>query len=256
MVTVDAGQDGERSVGVGLVTPGGQKPHEVGGLLGEADAQQRIQRECGIADPRVAIVPVSGGHPTPPGEGRRTGRCGDDRSRRVEGQQLEDESRPVDHLAPPPAVGALREPAMPIVDRSREQLALQVIRAAQVTAVRVGLAECERRLLALFEREFGDRRAAVDRERGRRSPAPVRAPASGTRRRLRQLPHGAPRGRSRRRERNASEASWCRGCLVTRRTTHRRSVVLGGFADGHVVGDLGTPEADRNRVTSTLLSGQ
>ena len=37
----------------------GQPAHERSGLLGEAEPQQRVERERGVADPRVAVVPVA-----------------------------------------------------------------------------------------------------------------------------------------------------------------------------------------------------
>jgi len=77
--------------------------------------KERLQSQCGIAQPAVAVVPVQ----LPTG-GRGKGGTGrtDEGSRRTEGEQLDRQSRPDHLLAPTPAVGALIDPASPEVKRA------------------------------------------------------------------------------------------------------------------------------------------
>ena len=83
----------------------GQPVHERRGLLGEAEPQERVQREGRVADPRVAVVVVPHAADVL-GQARR--RRGDDRARRPVRHQLERQRRAVDHLAPAALVAALR----------------------------------------------------------------------------------------------------------------------------------------------------
>ena len=95
----------------------GEPVHEPGRLLGEAEPEQCVEREGGVADPGVAVVPV------PPaadllGQARR--RRGDHRARRLVGEQLQHERGAVDGLPPAAPVPRLREPAAPERDRVLE----------------------------------------------------------------------------------------------------------------------------------------
>src|SRR3712207_1552380 len=96
-----------------------QPAHECCGLLSEPDAQEAVEGKGGVPDPGVAIVPVALAADTLWQAG-----CGsrDDRSRRLERQELERQCRAVDHLAPAAGVGALRKPPAPIVHGQHEKL--------------------------------------------------------------------------------------------------------------------------------------
>ena len=83
----------------------GQPAHERRRLLGEAEPQQRVERERGVADPRVAVVPVALAAEL---LGQRRGRRGHERAGRRVGEQLERQRRAVHHLAPAAAVARLR----------------------------------------------------------------------------------------------------------------------------------------------------
>ena len=142
----------------------GEPAHERRGLLGEAEPEQAVERERGVADPRVAVVPVALAADL---LGQRGRRRGDERAGRRVGEQLQRERGAVDHLAPAPAVARLLQPAAPVArpsPRTRRRLALRV-RAADVVRghalehVRVRLARrhLERRAHA------GPRRAGAAR---------------------------------------------------------------------------------------------
>ena len=194
---VDAVHELQRAVAVGLVLvpAGGQPVHEPGRLLGEADPQQGVEGEGGVADPGVAVVPVP--HPAD-ALGQAGGRGGDDRPGRLVGQQLQRQGRALHHLAPAALVGAVRQPALPVGDRLAEPL-LGLVGAGAVAGVVAGveLAQDERRALPLAEGEVGEHPVAVapQRDRGRQpqaQPRPVEAGAVLGRRTCR-----AGRGRSR-----------------------------------------------------------
>ena len=118
---VDRVHDLQRAGLVGMVLalagPLLEPVHERAGLLGEAEPQERVQREGRVADPRVAVVPVARAADRL-GQARRGGR--DDGARRLVGQQLQRQRRARDHLAPATPVLRLRDPAPPELDRLRE----------------------------------------------------------------------------------------------------------------------------------------
>src|SRR5262249_37609128 len=59
--SVDAVHELQRSVpvAVGRVEAAGEEAGEGLGLVREAESQERVERERGVADPRVAVVPVA-----------------------------------------------------------------------------------------------------------------------------------------------------------------------------------------------------
>ena len=87
-------------------------------LLREAEPEQRVEGEGGVANPGVAVVPVPAAAELLR-EARRRGR--DDGAGRRERQQLEREGGAVDELAPPAGVRRLREPLEPVRDGRLEQ---------------------------------------------------------------------------------------------------------------------------------------
>src|SRR5262249_15416427 len=106
--------------GGGAFPPTFRQPiHETGGLLGETDAHQGIEREGSVAKPTVPVVPVADAADLL-GQARGQGR--DDRSSRLICHQLERECRAQHHLAPTAMVGAMRKPALPVCDRLAEIL--------------------------------------------------------------------------------------------------------------------------------------
>ena len=80
------------------------------GLLGVTEAEQRVDREGCVADPRVAVVPVALAADLL-GQARR--RRGHERTGRRVGHELERHRRAGDHLAPAPPVGRAIVPVAP-----------------------------------------------------------------------------------------------------------------------------------------------
>jgi hypothetical protein len=107
-----------------LAEPVREPIHERARLLREAEAHEGVDRERGVPDPRVAVVPVPRAADLlgKAGGGRR-----DDCPGRLIGEELEDERRAVDHLAPAAAVIRLREPTAPVLDRRLVRLARLVL---------------------------------------------------------------------------------------------------------------------------------
>src|SRR5439155_499530 len=90
-----------------LVAPVGADP------VGEAEAHEAVEREGGVADPGVAIVPVPLAAELlgkPEGGGRDEGAV------RPRGEELEGQRGAVDHLTPTALVGGATEPPAPEVD--------------------------------------------------------------------------------------------------------------------------------------------
>src|SRR3954451_10322968 len=58
VLAADAVHDLEAGIGLPLVAPVLEPPHECPGLFGEAEAEQGVQAERRVADPRVPVVPV------------------------------------------------------------------------------------------------------------------------------------------------------------------------------------------------------
>ena len=123
------------------------------GLFGEADAQQTVQGERGVANPGVAIVPVA----LAANGFRQTARGSrDDRAGGLERQQLKRERGALDDFAPAARIGTLRQPAAPVVDgRAKQVLPLPCARTVGQRFVVIELAQRERQAFALAEREIG-----------------------------------------------------------------------------------------------------
>ena len=118
---VDGVHDLERArlVTDALAETVGQPVHEAGGLVGEAEPEQRVEGEGRVADPRVAVVPVAAAADLLRQARRRRG---DHRPGRLVREQLEHERGAVHGLPPAPAVARMREPAAPELDRVLELL--------------------------------------------------------------------------------------------------------------------------------------
>jgi tetratricopeptide (TPR) repeat protein len=140
-----------------------QPAHEVLGLVRHSEAQEGVQSKRRVAHPGIAIVPIA--HPADLlGETAR--RCRDDRPGRREGQQLQHQSRAVDHLAPAAIVAALAHPAPPELECLRQQLGADEPRLRQPgVAITLDLAQDERRWLAGVQQELGGDSRALARQR-------------------------------------------------------------------------------------------
>ena len=124
---VDPVHDLERAVPLrpDLAEALAQPLHERRGLVGEAQPQERVEREGGVADPGVAVVPVATAAEL---LGQARGGRGHDPARGPEGEQLERERRAVHHLAPAPLVAGLGEPLAPVLERAVERVPRLVLR--------------------------------------------------------------------------------------------------------------------------------
>ena len=89
------------------------------GLVGEAQAEQRVDRERRVADPGEAVVPVALAADL---LGQPRGRRRDQRAGRRVRHQLQRHRRAFDHLPPPSRVAGPADPAAPEVAGLLEQL--------------------------------------------------------------------------------------------------------------------------------------
>src|SRR5215207_2359999 len=148
LTAIDAVERLEESVPVALAAVP-EVVHEVARLFVEPDGDEGVEREGGVAQPRVAVVPVAlAADPL-----RQTHRRGRDQSPgRVVDHELEDERRAMNLLPPPPAVGALREPAPPEDERALQELLEIVLRERlSRTLALLGLRQDERGPFALLQ---------------------------------------------------------------------------------------------------------
>ena len=110
-LAIDCENGGELNAAVGMLADVVLQPvHEAGGFIGEAEADKRVDGEGGVANPGEAIVPVARAADD---FGEAGCRRGDDRTGGFEGEELEDESRALDALAPAAAIGTVGEPVLP-----------------------------------------------------------------------------------------------------------------------------------------------
>src|SRR6478735_4475242 len=124
--TVDAVHDLQRPEcpGAVLAEAPAQPLHERRALIREPEPQQRVEREGGVADPGVAVVPVAATAELLGQAGRRRR---DDPAGGQERQQLERQRRAVHDLTPPALVARLGEPVAPVLDGPVERLARLVL---------------------------------------------------------------------------------------------------------------------------------
>ena len=83
---------------------------EAGGFLGEADANEGVDGEGGVAEPGEAIVPVAR---TADDFGEAGGDGGDDGAGGLEREKLQREGGTLDAIAPAAVIGAGGEPVLP-----------------------------------------------------------------------------------------------------------------------------------------------
>ena len=101
-----------------LARPGPAARRRTVGLLGEAKAEQRVDRERAVADPGVPVVPVPlAAHLL----GQPGGGGGDERAARRVLHELERHGGPGDRLPPPAPVRRLVQPATPERDGVMQQ---------------------------------------------------------------------------------------------------------------------------------------
>ena len=113
MTAVDAVNDLQCAIDLDF-TGARFQPFHVGlRFLRESDSEQPIQREGGVANPGVAIVPIPSAADR---LGQAAGRRRNNRSGRFEGHQFERQRRSVHHFAPAAGIGAFGEPSMPVID--------------------------------------------------------------------------------------------------------------------------------------------
>src|SRR5215212_11182690 len=148
LTAIDAVERLEESVPVALAAVP-EVVHEVARLFVEPDGDEGVEREGGVAQPRVALVPV----PLAADPLRQTHRRGrDQRPGVIVDHELEDERRAMHLLPPPSAVGALREPAPP-EDESAMQELLEIVLRERLsrTLALLGLRQDERGPFALLQ---------------------------------------------------------------------------------------------------------
>ena len=142
----------ECAIRIHFVAAGIQKRDELRGFLCESKAKQAVDRKGGIADPSVAVVPI-----TRPAEafGQAAGWRGDDGAGRCKGEQLQYQRRAVDRFAPAPAIGAFGNPLAPVAHGVVKKLLAHLFGTADWFAlVRIQFAELEALALSFVQREF------------------------------------------------------------------------------------------------------
>jgi hypothetical protein len=140
-----------------LVASVPEPAHEMSRLILETDVDQGVERQSRVPEPGVTIVPVPLA-PDPLWQAHRGG--GDERPRRIVDHELEDERGTVDHLTPPSLVGAVREPASPVLQGAVQQLfEPHVGEYLSGTLAPPEMRQDERRPLALAECEVRTRGA-------------------------------------------------------------------------------------------------
>jgi hypothetical protein len=146
----------ERLLGDAFVDP----PHERDGLARVTQAHQREEREAGVADPRVAVVPVA--HAA--GRfGQPERRCRHDRAVLTALVELQDERGAAHDLAPSTAVGRVAHPGAPERHRRVEGPRGEGL-DVELGGRRVALEDERRRFAAAYD-EARDHVVAVDLQR-------------------------------------------------------------------------------------------
>ncbi len=163
------------------------------GLFGEAQPQERVERERGVADPGVAVVPVATAAEL---LGEARGGRGHDPARGPEGEQLERERRAVHHLAPAALVAGLGQPLAPVLERPVQRVARLVLRVGPRHVVLRHPLEHEGHAVARGQCDLAATRRPRRGSAAWPSRAPARSPPSGTPRRSRGTRSCAGRARS------------------------------------------------------------
>src|SRR5215467_8835588 len=133
-------------------------------LLCETNAHKSIECKGSVANPGVAIIPISAAADT---FRQATGWRRNNRAGGLVGQKFEHQRGAVDGLAPTSGVGAFRNPAPPVANGALEQaLSLSVRQTVAATGVRRDLMEQKRCGLGIVQSEFrGDFSCWVNFER-------------------------------------------------------------------------------------------
>ena len=131
--------------------------HESGSFFFETDSKKTVNSECGIPQPRVAIVPVAAvsNHLR---EACRRSR--DDRPRRLVGEKLQCQRRSLNLFSPAPVIGAGRQPPVPELHRLLKQFfGLTFCRRTRHAGPGFGRVENKDFRLPLLQTESGDNTA-------------------------------------------------------------------------------------------------
>ena len=151
-----------------LAEPLGQPADERAGLVEEAEPQQRVQAEAGVAHPHVAVVPVAGAADLLGQAGRHRGH---DPAGRLVAEHLQRQGRPFHGLPPPPPVRGLRDPALPEGVRRVEERVHAGRGRRDELLVGVEDLQLEEDPVAAGEVQVGHDVVAVDAHVGRRAEA-------------------------------------------------------------------------------------
>ena len=224
------------------------------GLLGEAEPQQRVERERRVADPGVAVVPVAHAADAPPG--RLVVAAATMAPGRAVGQQLQRQRRAAHHLAPAAAVGAAGDPAPPVVGRLVEELAARTRGATgRECWPSSGMRSSTKvRPSPAVDRELRPHVAAGALERHRRVERQRQVGRRRRPRRARPASAGGARGRSRSAARGRAAGASRPRTPCTWRTIQCRSTST--LDTGMKSTSSQTPFGDRKRVMRTLVSGR
>ena len=156
----------------------GDVGEEAVGLVGAGGDPQGLQREAGVADPGVAVVPVAA---TAHRLGQRRGRGGDHRSGRIVGQGVQDPAAVVDQVPRralvglvqvrpgPPGLGGAVQPFgdLGLAPQPGRRLRAQLVVEGEAADVSLG------------HREGGAARELLDGQRERAAEGHHRRPAPG-----------------------------------------------------------------------------
>src|SRR5215471_6696690 len=110
------------------MTAGFYPVHELAGLFSEPYPQQPVHSKRRVPDPGVAVIPVA---LTADAFGQTASRGSHNCTGGLIGEELQCQCGALDHFAPAPSVGALREPASPKIDRVLEELHRFVLRQGE-----------------------------------------------------------------------------------------------------------------------------
>ena len=92
--------------------------HEFFRFFREPDAQEGIDGKGGVTNPGVTIIPIAFSPDTFRQAARRSG---DDRSRRLKGEQFKGQGGALHHFAPSTSIGTLGKPLSPVGDGLAEE---------------------------------------------------------------------------------------------------------------------------------------
>src|SRR5262249_42862195 len=140
-----------------------QPAHELLSFARHPQAQEGVQGKRRVTDPGVAVIPVAY-----PADlfGEAACGCRDNRPGRREGQQLQHQSRAIDHLAPAAIIAPPAHPAKREFESVRQEFSADEPRLQHpCVAIALALAPDERRWLTGVQQELGGAPDALARQR-------------------------------------------------------------------------------------------